>query len=532
MGCRILAIWLAIILSLAGCSSSGPFRSATPDSTSDSVEQTCRELYLTTDGAIRDISTNFSASYDDRKSFLAHMQSQIEKTPRSLQKCWETAHEKHVSYDLYYAEFDDTGQATDIARGAKYGDSELHLIETSILQALSDKNGSGLNLVVFTHGWHGNALADNSYSIEFKAVLQDIQAREESYRASLEAAIAAKRQPHRVIGIEVAWRGDSFLSPAIPFVEGSKNAANVWDRKIAAETIATGAVQELFAFLNQVYLDNSCQGTAVSSKAQGPCGRVHLIAIGHSFGALIDFRSLTARLESGLNVDACTRAYGFGDMTILLNPAFEGARYRALFNNGSNRPALVGAPYFGDQILQSQCPPTASAPVSDDIQIPTIVTLQSLGDSATGTWFRRFRRLTTPFEKTLSAQEALEKDAALGWVPDFRTHSLTLTSGNADQCLNMAATSYCPFRQEKTVQADPEVGHAGTHLQRLQLSWAPGVATEKLPAFIPLWSVAVDTQIMKDHDDFWNPQIVRLISVLFEDAYEQSEWIHGGGAPL
>ena len=63
----------------------------------------------------------------------------------------------------------------------------------------------------------------------------------------------------------------------------------------------------------------------------------------------------------------------------------------------------------------------------------------------------------------------------------------------------------------------------------MRLSWEPGTASEKLPSYIRLWSVAVSAQIMKDHDDFWNPRIVCLISVLFEDAYEQSERIHSGG---
>ena len=278
-----------------------------------------------------------------------------------------------------------------------------------------------------------------------------------------------------------------------------------------------------------MHLDNSCEGTNANSATAGACDRVHLMTIGHSFGALIDFRSLTARLESGLNVDPCARAYGFGDMTILLNPAFEGARYRALFNSGSNRPTLVGAPYFGDPILEAQCPPSTSTPVSDEIQIPTIVTLQSLGDSATGTFFPLFRRLTSPFAKTFPGKEAYEKNTAIGWVRDFRTHSLALTSDAVDECANMDGTSYCPFQNPAVIQGGPSGTESGPHIQRMRLSWEPGNAIEKPPSYMPLWSVAVSADIMKDHDDFWNPRIVCLISVLFEDAYEQSERIHSGG---
>jgi len=51
------------------------------------------------------------------------------------------------------------------------------------------------------------------------------------------------------------------------------------------------------------------------------------------------------------------------------------------------------------------------------------------------------------------------------------------------------------------------------------------------PNYFPVWSVAVDKNIMVDHDDFWNPEIVRLIGILFADAYEQRQQLHGQSAP-
>jgi hypothetical protein len=61
---------------------------------------------------------------------------------------------------------------------------------------------------------------------------------------------------------------------------------------------------------------------------------------------------------------------------------------------------------------------------------------------------------------------------------------------------------------------------------------AAGVAGKTFPNYMPLWSVAVDTAIMKDHDDIWNPQIVKLISILFTDAYVQTERLHASGENL
>jgi hypothetical protein len=52
-----------------------------------------------------------------------------------------------------------------------------------------------------------------------------------------------------------------------------------------------------------------------------------------------------------------------------------------------------------------------------------------------------------------------------------------------------------------------------------------GVANGKMvPDFMPLWSVSVSDKIMEEHNDIWNPQIVRLMAELFRDAYEQEEY--------
>jgi len=507
------------LLFLAGCAPMGPLRNA--DQATISHTANCQTQYTQTDKDIYDIATDFSKTNDDRNRFL---NDEKKKIP-SDQPCWTTAYERHEHYDLLYTEFDDEGNATDVARGASYKDSELYLVETELPKLLAEY--SGLNIVVFTHGWHGNASARNAYSIEFKGLLLDMAKRE---------AILAKGRPpprtavpaanptneFRTIGIEVAWRGDSF-----------DTYVNVWDRKLAADTISKGAVHELFAYLNQFYLDHSCHNVAHSNSASAQScttGSVHMLSMGHSFGALIDFQAFVGRIESGLNVDPCNRAYGFGDMTILLNPAFEGARYRSLFNNAMNRSATWGN-YYGDIAQSDKCPST-SPEIDVGPQIPTVVTLQSKGDWATGTTFPIFRWTSTRFSQTVSDAEAYEQIHAIGWVPAFRTHTLAFAPADStnDICVNSpdfsgpnGPKSFCPF-------ADTHVNTDATDsnkYDKLLLTLDPADVKPSLPNFLPLWSVAVDTKIMYDHDDFWNPQIVRLISLLFEDAYEQSERLHG-----
>jgi hypothetical protein len=540
---------------LTGCAYSGPFRDASANFVAhQNGDATCVSLYQDSDSKIRGLA-NLTDDARNRQLQTISDRIQAQQHDKLTGNCWRSAYERHNDYDVYYAEFDDAGQAADVARNPNFPfeNTELYLIEKSILTALNQDPNAGLNIVVFTHGWHGSAGAEDSYSIEFKAVLESIYEREQLYVGAAATSAAPARPRHTVLGIEVAWRGDS-LKTGLSLVDDT----NVWDRKSAAEVLSTGAVQELFAFLNQVYQDNSCHTAAdgsgnVSTAAAHPvavnsaariharCNRVHLLSIGHSFGALINFRALTPRLESGLNVDACNRVYGFGDMTILLNPAFEGARYRSLFKNAQNRPSLMG-PYYGDttvpaDYVEKQFGNACDWPADPErrqVQIPSIVTLQSTGDWATGKVFPLFRHATTAFAKTLSEEEVVDKNRAIGWVPDFLTHKLILlptpSDGGAatgDQCVG-DATSYCPFPPNGKIQPVSETA-LGAALHPVQLSWAPQIQSGSLPNYMPLWAVAVAPQIMKDHDDFWNPEVVRLISLLFFDAYEQTERATGPG---
>jgi hypothetical protein len=516
----------ALLGILAACAGPGPHRSAQLALTGPDLGALCGKLYRDTDTDIHRISTDFAATNAERAKFLANMEDRVRNTPKALQPCWRTAFEPHDDYDLYFVEVDDAGQTTDTARGVSYPLSELHLVESRLLGALRDPS-SAFDVVVFTHGWHGDAEAINDYTTEFKGVLMDVAQREAAYQANLGArtlasgpAAADRRLRHRVVGVEIAWRGDSLLNPGLPFYPAAKNSLNVLDRKMAARTIAEGAPQRLLAFLNEIYLDHSCHGAAALEQPSS-CDRMHLMSIGHSFGALINFEALIPRLESGLNVRRCFRAYSFGDMTILLNPAFEGARYRPLFDDAVNRPQLIG-PYFGGPGL-GDCPTTRAAPgqaAAPEVQIPTIVTLQSLGDTATGEFFPIMRTVTTPFDQVLSPSEAQDKRLAIGWDPSFRTHTLE-EAGEADACVNakgVAALSFCPFG----VRRNDVTGRTGPKPMRFTLQ-----PPASLPDYLPLWSVAVSKEIMRDHDDFWNPQIIRMVSLLFTDAYEQSDRMHG-----
>jgi hypothetical protein len=567
---RIIRFPVLVIFPLAAllcaCGSHGPYRVATEPS--QQMDALCGNLYDTIDNEIEGVAKDYSLDFNDRMKKLALIESDMrEKTSPAQQVCWQTSYEKHSGYDLFYAEFDDSGEPTDLQGGKNvtYATSELHLIKSQLKRELAAalSEHSGLNIVLFTHGWHGSARALDDYSLEFKGILQEVSYQEQqSQQSRVNKNIAASARPRRTVGIEIAWRGDSFLNPAIPFVAGSKNFANVWDRKITAKVISSGSAHALFAFLNEFYRENSCDefGSAAPTKAGSPqsdqCDAVHMLTIGHSFGALINLHALVSRIDSGLNVPPGKRAFGFGDMSVLLNPAVEGTSYRGLFETAINRKidmamtpidaATTGAdarPYLDGTLNPTRCetlsetapavivrkeaapgtPVAGSAPLSAHsagrlasmmVQMPTLVILQSHGDSATGTFFPPMQGIAALFRQTLSSQERVDKTTAVGWIDAYRTHKLALSEQGAqdDSCSNAAAApaSFCPFIHKST--------------DKVQFVTLSGVADRQtVPDFMPLWSIMVDDKIMEQHDDFWNPQIVRLISALFRDAYEQSE---------
>jgi len=213
-----------VVVVLGGCAGSGPYRNAALALLDPPTD--CTEIYKTSDNDIREVASDFTLSDSQRTSRLQAIQNEISDSynVKGNRNCWDTAHEHHLGYELFYTEFDDAGQAVDRVEGAAYEKSELYLIETYLRNQLkpnpgagattrSNEQDQGLNIVVFVHGWHGSARATDSYSIEFKGILQDIAQRESRYASTMgsrrPSGSSLTRREHRVVGIEVAWRGDS-----------------------------------------------------------------------------------------------------------------------------------------------------------------------------------------------------------------------------------------------------------------------------------------------------------------------------------
>ncbi len=168
-----------------------------------------------------------------------------------------------------------------------------------------------LLIVMFIHGWHHNAGADDTNVISFKQFLVDLQYEEDTASVS--------RTKRQVIGVYVGWRGESDNSWANPLTYGS--------RKSAGLRVGQYGLQEVLAELSKIRNSN---------------GRNRLVAVGHSFGGGLLYSAVLQNLvdkvvsadnspagsEDERTLDEIGKAYG--DLVILMNPALEAARVETL----------------------------------------------------------------------------------------------------------------------------------------------------------------------------------------------------------
>ena len=291
-------------------------------------------------------------------------------------------------YVLAFVEFDDQGWYHDLNQRAQ-------------LYKYLDANAGVDHLVIgFVHGWKHNASTKDQNLHSFQKLLH------EAYLSEQE-----RKTGRKVLGVYLGWRGLSncgnFLWQDITF----------WTRKSAAFRVAIGSVREVLARL-KAFRDASLASAAVSENdghegdSRGHLGGTRLILAGHSFGGLVLFSAVAEYLiESTLDKKVIAP---FGDLIILVNPAFEATRYVPI------RTAL--AQRGGFQAGQR----------------PVFVEVTAEDDWATGWAFPIGRWLNTRFEavRPKALDPPLPEDAqrqanlnTMGHLDWLTTHELRGTKG-------------------------------------------------------------------------------------------------------
>lgn len=311
--------------------------------------------------------------------------------------------EDYGSYELGFAEFDDQGWSYE-------GDRQLAAIKQRLHAELTDPAYHDMDFVtlVFVHGWHHNA-HDNDCNVQ--EVRQMLRIASEKFEAARQADPSRRRR--RVFGIYVGWRGEAVNAWLLRYT-------TILDRRDAAEKVAKGSVRQLLADLHEQQL--VAQNAAGDRKTEAErAARMYTIVVGHSFGGLIVFNSLSQQLITDLTAaadQACTPAEAVGetrpwpDNVVLVNPAFESTRFEPL-NRLADRAAQCG---------YAPAHPLLTVVTADD-------------DRWTGPVFTAGRSVLTLFEGyDDSSPQARnnERNAnihAIGFVDRYRTHRLCLHQG-------------------------------------------------------------------------------------------------------
>jgi hypothetical protein len=389
-----------------------------------------------------------------------------------------------AGYLLGFIEFDDQGQVFEREQ------------MDAVVKALNERAArQDLLIVVFVHGWKHSAAPGDGNIATFRQGLERL--------SELESRVSRQTgaEERQVVGVYLGWRGGSVTLPGV-------KELTFWDRKNTAHKVGHGGVTEVLSRLELV------RKTKDATSDGGGRSRTRLVVIGHSFGGALVYSALSQILMSGF-VDtvgpagASTDVKGFGDLVVLINPAFEATRFAPLSDMANERPS-----YFSSQL-------------------PVIAVLTSEADDATkrafpiGRWFSTFfekhrkearRNGVTGEEEMIDQRRA--NITAVGHFAPYRTHDLRATDEEA-------AVTTEPPSAEASVERFFSVSN----------SWerdAPGSEIEFEGSVLkrtsnsagrnPYLVVGVSKELIRDHNDLDDPRIASFIRQLILIAGQSADF--------
>lgn len=240
--------------------------------------------------------------------------------------------------------------------------------------------------LIFTHahGWQHNADACDNNVVCFQRLLERMDVTERRFA----------RKPRKIVGVFVAWRGRSIKIPGV-------SATSFYTRKSAGNRVGIGGVTELLTRLNDFR-------RLKNPERRG--NRTQLLISGHSFGGQVIYKAIGQILTQNaarMSKDRGGKPYGyevatsFGDLVILVNPAFEGSAFETLQATATSR-----------------CYPPN--------QRPAMIVVTSTADAATRLAFPAGRTISNLFERTQCPDQRKAVMHTVGHLDRYKTHELKL----------------------------------------------------------------------------------------------------------
>jgi alpha/beta hydrolase family protein DUF900 len=395
--------------------------------------------------------------------------------------------ESSADYKLGFVEFDDQGWFWD----RRQWDAVQQMIRAEAGLDQSTNGTQGMVMVLFVHGWKNNAATDNDNVAMMRSSLTELS------KAEKVQSGVQNRKPRKIVGIYVGWRGlSSKWEPA--------KEISFYERKNTAEKVGYGAVTELLVRLEDIQ-------KAVNNSRGADVPRTDLIIIGHSFGGELVYSAISQILTERLvnSTEQNRPLQSFGDLVILLNPAFEASLYYNL-----NELATSITNY----------PPS---------QRPVLAIFTSKADWATKIAFPLGRYFSTFFEKYRSdkPQRSANREA-VGHFQPFITHDLIY-----DSKAKSVATDHSTLNtqsQTNELHDQQQMLDSMANIKLLRNQWLTNAVTPVTFSFDdcelqprdnyrpgdPFLVVSVDKKIIRDHNDIDNPVIINFLRefILFAQA--------------
>lgn len=366
-------------------------------------------------------------------------------------------------YMLGFVEIDDQGQLRDRA--------QMTALINSLYQiAVNDS----VLINVFVHGWHHNAAPGDPNIESFKGSLARLSKIEHDLSQTKHSAT------RKVIGVYVGWPGESITIPGL-------NYLTFWDRKNTAQDVGHLGVTELLLNLEEI---------ANVKNSLSPPIKSRLVVVGHSFGGAVVY-SATAQILVSRFIDSqagkryVDSAKGFGDLVVLLNPAFEALKYAPSYDLAQARCS-----YF-------------------DNQVPKLVILTSEADYATKLAFPAGQTFSTFFEThgtierndckyPLTLDEGAADRSAVGHYLPLISHTL---KPKEEQPQQMAVASFVNMKNIWSTQTKGGSTQFGstvlTHL-------------DKTEPRNPYLNIRVDKELIADHNDVFGGRVMDFLRLLIE----------------
>lgn len=296
-------------------------------------------------------------------------------------------------YSMAFIEFDDQGFFWD-----------EHQLEAAVEHIRMVAENRGAVIIAFVHGWNHNASeGDNNVAC---------------FQEMLKAASLIQRANHpgrpdearAVVGVYLGWRGLVFdpvdLNVALTF----------WNRIETADRIGVRGdmLRTLLAMRELRY-------TVGAEKSR-------LIVAGHSMGARALFSALSPFYkEYVFRPDSSSDTHpqwdvstSFGDLVVLINPAFSATDYNSIDEASQNA--------YSDHLLEME---------------PNLVIISSRSDTATRDRYPQAQMFSSRLQSFQSDSQRALLSTTVGNYEPFFTHRLTVASGTVPAFERTG--SECPY---------------------------------------------------------------------------------------